>query len=233
MLGGRASRAARRGAGGLVPRSAAVLNAASTAGSDASTIVAVQAHCFNLLYPNEAYGDADASVAEDADARRDQWRKFMLRYKRLSSIHADIAKHISLRSHAAFRYTKEEASFQRALKLMPDVYASAVGTTVLQLKEIPPRPKEFDGALCLFNLAEGTNEIVLRAALSDFGEVTSVELSHNPVVVRFASHEAAVAAKRAGATKFYDGVDTLYNERSYDGRRGDPDNRGDDDGRGW
>ena len=38
---------------------------------------------------------------------------------------------------------EEQEAFDRALKVMADVYASAVGTTVLQLKEIPPRPKEF------------------------------------------------------------------------------------------
>ena len=48
------------------------------------------------------------------------------------------------------RTPEENEAFGRALSVMADVYASAVGTTVLQIKEIPPRPKEYDGALCLF-----------------------------------------------------------------------------------
>ena len=35
---------------------------------------------------------------------------------------------------------------------MGDVYASAIGTTVMQLKETPQRPVEFDGALVLFGV---------------------------------------------------------------------------------
>ena len=33
---------------------------------------------------------------------------------------------------------------------MGDLYASAVGTTILQLKEIPPRPEDYVGQICLF-----------------------------------------------------------------------------------
>ena len=47
---------------------------------------------------------------------------------------------------------------------MGDVYASVICTSVLQLKEIPPRPTEFDGALALFNLAEWVDEGKLRLA---------------------------------------------------------------------
>lgn len=35
---------------------------------------------------------------------------------------------------------------------MNEPYASAVGTTVLKLEEIPLRPKEYDGVLCLFGV---------------------------------------------------------------------------------
>ena len=59
---------------------------------------------------------------------------------------------------------------------MADVYASAVGTTVLQLKEIPPRPTEFDGALCLFGLKPGKDKEAIRAALGRFGEITDDDL---------------------------------------------------------
>ena len=40
---------------------------------------------------------------------------------------------------------------------MGDIYASAVGTTVLQLKEIPTRPKDFEGALYIGELLEGVD----------------------------------------------------------------------------
>jgi hypothetical protein len=33
--------------------------------------------------------------------------------------------------------------FKQALEVMGDLYASAIGTTVLQLREIPPRPPEY------------------------------------------------------------------------------------------
>ena len=39
------------------------------------------------------------------------------------------------------RGAREEAAYQRALEVTPDMFASAVGTTVLQLKDIPPRPE--------------------------------------------------------------------------------------------
>ena len=50
------------------------------------------------------------------------------------------------------RTDSQDKAFGRSLNVMADVYASAVGTTALQLKEIPPRPKEFEGVVCLFEL---------------------------------------------------------------------------------
>ena len=129
------------------------------------------------------------------------------------------------------RTSEEEGAFKRALGVMADVYASAVGTTVLQLAEIPPRPREFDGALCLFGLkADGQ---AIRAAFDAFGEITSLELEKSPAVVHFAAHAAALAVREAGPwPELCDGVGTLYNERSYNGRHGD-DGFEDDEGRGW
>ena len=119
---------------------------------------------------------------------------------------------------------------------MGDLYASAIGTTVLQLKELPLRPAEFDGLLCLFDLAEGVDEAAIRAALAAFGEVVSVAIGGGfpPATVCFTTHEAALAAKRAARQLVHlaGGVDTLFNERSYDGRRGEA-GYDDDDGRGW
>ena len=45
------------------------------------------------------------------------------------------------------RTKEEDEAFGRALTVMMDLYASAVGTTVLQIKEIPPRPTTYDGLL--------------------------------------------------------------------------------------
>ena len=52
--------------------------------------------------------------------------------------------------------------------------------------------------------------------------------------MRFSTHEAARKARREAAelTSIAGGVDTEYNERSYDGRTGEEE-RDDDDGRGW
>ena len=59
-------------------------------------------------------------------------------------------------------------------------------------------------------------------------------MAASPVIVRFSTHRAARAARRAAAelTSIAGGVDTQYNERSYDGRTGEAE-RDDDDGRGW
>ena len=136
------------------------------------------------------------------------------------------------------RTPEEDAAFKRALQVMADVYASAVGTTVLQVKEIPPRPKEFDGALCLLGLEDGKDAAAIRAAFGHSGhsgdESVGVELRSGMAVVRFTTHDAALAAKRAGPPAgLCAGLDAEYNERSYDGRRSDASGRDDDDGRGW
>eukprot|EP00966_Prymnesium_polylepis_P078133 1811143-Prymnesium_polylepis.1 len=133
---------------------------------------------------------------------------------------------------------------------MADVYASAVGTTVLQLTEIPPRPRRFDGQLCLFGLRDGANEATVRGVLEKrFGPIKHCELEDKPPIVTFDKHSSALAAKSAGAPELCDGMDTKYNERSYKGRldgvdalsrvRSDVDEgsaytgeREDDDGRG-
>ena len=124
---------------------------------------------------------------------------------------------------------------------MGDLYASAIGTCVLQLKEIPNRPAEYDGVLCLFDLAKIADERSIRAALSKYGEIASVnievvssETSERHATVRFTTHEAAHGAKRAAQELKHvaGGIDTLFNERSYDGRKGEAGRDG-DDGRGW
>ena len=81
---------------------------------------------------------------------------------------------------------------------------------------------------------EGVDEAAIRTALECFGTIVSIDTSASPVFVRFSTHKAARAARRAAAelANIAGGVDTVYNERSYDGRRGEA-GRDDDDGRGW
>jgi hypothetical protein len=99
---------------------------------------------------------------------------------------------------------------------MNQLYASILATTVLQIEEIPPRPAEFDGVVCLFKLSPNVDENVVRAALVGFGTIESCDLRRSPAIVRFASHESALAAKDAGAPPgLCEGLDTLYNETPY------------------
>ena len=84
---------------------------------------------------------------------------------------------------------------------MGDLYASAVGTTVMQMKEIPMRPTEHDGALCLFGVLEGVEAAKILAALERFGAIEGIDVSASPVIVRFSTHEAARAARRAAAER--------------------------------
>ena len=153
-----------------------------------------------------------------------------------SDIEAFFFDFASLYQHppgGGMRTADQQASFSRAIGVMGDLYASAVGTTVLQIKEVPPRPDEFDGVLCLYNLAEGVDEPKIRATLARYGAIEDCKLGGWPsAIVRFSTHKAAVAAKRAAPLSICDGVDTLYNERSYSGRRGEA-GFDDDDGRGW
>jgi Ran GTPase-activating protein (RanGAP) involved in mRNA processing and transport len=116
------------------------------------------------------------------------------------------------------------------------LYGSAIGTTVLQLKELPPRPREYDGKLCLFDVAPSVDEAAIKAALVPYGDIVSCTLGKTArrAIVCFATHAAAQAAKRAAAQLVHiaGGVDTLFNERSYDGRHGEA-GLDDDEGRGW
>ena len=114
------------------------------------------------------------------------------------------------------RTPDQEAAFKLALEAMNQLYASILATTVLQIQEIPTRPPEFDGALCLFKISSTADEHAVRTALSKFGTIESCDLSCNPAIVRFASHASAIAAKEAGAPPgLCEGLDTLYNETPY------------------
>jgi hypothetical protein len=120
--------------------------------------------------------------------------------------------------YQAPRTPEQKEFFEMALKggAMNQLYASILATTVLQIEEIPPRPAEFDGVVCLFKLSSNVDESVVRAALVGFGTIESCDLSRSPAIVRFTSHASAVAAKDAGAPPgLCEGLDTLYNETPY------------------
>ena len=96
--------------------------------------------------------------------------------------------------------------------------------------QLPPRPPEYDGAICLFDLASHADEATIKMALAEFGTVESVTVGGwPPAVVRFATHDTAIAVKKAAKRLegIAGGIDTLYNETPYDGGHGG------DGGRGW
>ena len=104
---------------------------------------------------------------------------------------------------------------------MGDLYASALGTTVMQLKEVPTRPASWDGVVALFGLAKGVGEADIKRALAKFGTIKAYEQRDwPPVVVTFTTRAAARDAVQAAAllTDFVSGIDYSFNERTYDER---------------
>jgi hypothetical protein len=127
------------------------------------------------------------------------------------------------------RTHEEKEIFTSALPAMNQLYASAVGTTVLQIKEIPRRPAEFDGWLCLFGVAltidMASVESAVRSTLSRFGAIVAFvdrrlsPLERKEIAVRFASHEAVIeAVMEAPVSDVWKGLGALYTDRPYDHR---------------
>ena len=98
---------------------------------------------------------------------------------------------------------------------MGDLYASAVGTTTLQLKEIPPRPPTFDGVVCLGELSSGVDGQAVRR---HFDGVANCYLDERLALVFFISHEAACVAVAQGPGWLAAWASLRYNERAYDDR---------------
>lgn len=131
------------------------------------------------------------------------------------------------------RTNEEVRVFKRALPVMNKLYASLAGTAVVQLKDIPPRPPEYDGRITVFNpptayiSGEDSDTAVATSDLQRFGQVVelSVGRSHGHkggfgstsdyvVHARFATHEqaeACVSALNAEAR----GAGCEYNETAY------------------
>jgi hypothetical protein len=128
------------------------------------------------------------------------------------------------------RTEEQEASFQSALKVMSDLYASAVGTTVLQSREIPPRPVSLTGVVQLRHVGgrhtAGANEQSVWRILTElgYGDVQRVSVRGSDAIVHFGSHNDAVrlATGRTPSgealTRLCSAASLVYNERPYESR---------------
>lgn len=116
------------------------------------------------------------------------------------------------------RTADEKGTFKRALTEMANLYASLTGSAILQLKDVPPRPEEYDGRIVLF----ATDEHPLASQnLRQFGEVTRLQLVGGITQARatFARHEQAELAVAMLRQKGCD-VDLMYNTAAYDRDQG-------------
>ena len=129
------------------------------------------------------------------------------------------------------RSQAEKRAFNAALSEMLFLYASP-RTTVLQLSSlhIPPRPREFDGQICLYEVDTDDLESV-KNELQRFGRIQacSLKVTRSPsdlltqsgtVHVTFTTHEAALNAMTEGPpegllSQLCEGIATVYNERPY------------------
>ena len=98
--------------------------------------------------------------------------------------------------HQKPRTSAQDAFFSQALGVMGDVYASALATTVMRHRALPPRPAALDGELVVLidAAAKGgalDDEAAVRAALGVHGAIESVRREAERWRVRFASHAHA------------------------------------------
>ena len=103
---------------------------------------------------------------------------------------------------------------------------------MLQIKDIPHRPAEYDGLLCLGGIQEGTDEKTITAALQRFGEIECCmrpDQSISQYRVKFKDHSAAEEVTNAPKVHGlnYDYASLAYKSVPYD----DIDSGG--EGRGW
>ena len=117
---------------------------------------------------------------------------------------------------------------KRGLEGMGNFYASTCGTAVVQLKDIPPRPSEYDGRMIVFDKAfsESTSEKDVKALQCDLerfgGKITKkIAMKAGEAHVTFATHEQAKKCI-AELDKVERGADTVYNETAYSRDRGEP-----------
>jgi hypothetical protein len=122
------------------------------------------------------------------------------------------------------RTAEDTDIFKRGLQGMGYFYASMCGTAIVQLKDIPPRPSEYDGRMIVFDkkYSEMTSEKdVVVADLERFGgTITEIAIKAGEAHVTFATHEQAercIAALREEGR----GACTVYNETAYSRDRGE------------
>lgn len=94
---------------------------------------------------------------------------------------------------------------------------------VLQIKELPPRPAEYDGLLCLWGVPEDKDETMLKDTLQQFGAIESCVAPEGSVMqyrVKFEAHQAAEQAASAVPTlDMYKSAFIAYRDFDpYDGR---------------
>ncbi len=121
------------------------------------------------------------------------------------------------------RTAEEKKTFDRGIEAMGCFYASMCGTTIVQLKDIPPRPSEYDGRMSVFDASysKSTSEADVIADLERFGgTITEIAIKAGEAQVTFATHEQAercIAALREEGR----GACTVYNETAYSRDRGE------------
>lgn len=151
-----------------------------------------------------------------------------------ASAHAQMLTSRSMSCRSSFgslpqnpRTPEEDATFGEALGAMADLYASPLGTVVIQNKEIPSRPSDLDGCVLLCALPptsyDSDAELAeLSERFSQFGEVVEC-VRHAPgeLKLRLATHEAALRLVEQGADGLLPTgawITLEYNERPYEQR---------------
>ena len=93
------------------------------------------------------------------------------------------------------RYAEEAATFKEALVGLPYFFASVCGTAIVLLKDIQPRPSEYDGRVIVFDKAfsQLTSEKDVKADLERFGgHITEIAIKAGEAHVTFATHDQAI-----------------------------------------
>lgn len=78
-------------------------------------------------------------------------------------------------------------------------------------------PVEYEGVVCLGQRPEQVDEEMLRRHFAPH-RLVGCELTGEPAILTFATHEAALAAIRVGPGTLGEWMDTRFNERLYDDR---------------
>ena len=132
------------------------------------------------------------------------------------------------------RTPEEQHKFEQGLSVMPALYASAVGTSVIKLMHVPRMPKQLNG-LVMVDVASAEHayidELWLKREFGKFGKVAKAEMPSGGgcfATVVFAGSllrpahsraKAAVKASKATTDRTRPVAHLGYNKRSYH-RRG-------------